>query len=102
METVLQKPIPIKSLTPEDLIYHCKEQSYLLIENNGGELFQHEETEDGVPANCLLVDLFSLSAIVKIYNALNEQNKVKFAILLHDEYKLARFLDSFWDMIKVG
>jgi hypothetical protein len=49
----------------------------------------------------LAIDGFSQSVIKKIFNAINETNKQKMKdVILKDPYKLARFLDNMWEMVK--
>lgn len=49
----------------------------------------------------LAIDGLSQSVIKKIFNAINETNKQKMKdVILKDPYKLARFLDNMWEMVK--
>ena len=93
------KIILISELTIDDIKESLKNHDAILVHNPFGNLFQHAGSLDGIPKDCLLVDVQSLNAISMIYDYLKTENQAKFNTILQDEYKFARFLDSMWEMV---
>ena len=93
------KTIELKKLTIEIIQLMRDNYEAFQIHNPGGELFQHEQSEVS-DKDCLLVDIQSANVIIKIYEALSDGGQLKFNSLLQDEYRLANFLDSMWEMVK--
>lgn len=90
--------VPIKQLTIDFLKSAVKQHSCFCIENQGGNLFQHPETEE-IPENSLLVDVQSANVLCIVYNALSSKNQARFNSMLQNEYKLASLLDKMWDWV---
>ena len=83
--------VQLKNLTIDVLKEYLEGQSYITLLNPGGDLFQ---------AGGLLIDVQSINVLVTIYNALKAPGQAKFNDVLQSEYKLARLLDSMWEMVK--
>jgi len=92
--------IEFKELSINKLKEQLTQHSAFYLKNTGGELFNAKNSKDKVVG--VLFDIMSINAICKIYDAINEKNKEKFnSILLKDEYKFARFLDTMWDLVSI-
>jgi len=92
--------VTIKHLTIDFLKSAVKQHACFCIENQGGELFQHPESEE-VPENSLLVDVQSANVLCVIYNALNDKHKADFNNVLQNEYKLASLIEKMWDWVSL-
>lgn len=93
--------VQIKQLTIDHIKNSVIQRACFCVFNPGGDLFQHPANENGIPENCLLLNIQSSKAINLIYDALNLQNQNKFNAMLQDEYKFANFLDKMWDMVTI-
>ncbi len=92
------KNVSIKQLTIDFLKSAVSQHTCFCIGNQGGELFQHPETEE-IPENSLLVDVQSANVMCIVYNALSDKNKANFNNVLQNEYKLASLLDKMWEWV---
>jgi len=90
--------IDIKYLTVQFIRECLAKHTAFQIYNPGGELFQHEQSQNS-DKDCLLVDVQSANVVVKIHDALKPENRSKFNRLLRDEFRLANFFDKMWEMV---
>ena len=91
--------VQIKQLTIDHFKQSVADKQCFCIFNPGGDLFQHPESESGIPADCLLIDIQSANVACKIYDAVNPANQAKFNGMVQSEYNLANFLDKMWEMV---
>lgn len=92
--------VQIKQLTIDHFKKSVAEKACFCIFNPGGDLFQHPENyNEGIPADCLLIDIQSANVVCTVYDAINPENKAKFNSMVQDEYKLANFLNKMWKMV---
>jgi hypothetical protein len=92
--------VPLKQLSIEYIKDFVQQKTCFCIHNPNGDLFQHPETKDGIPENCLLIDLQNANVICIVYNALNDKNKANFNRILQNEYKFASLLDEMWSFVR--
>lgn len=95
------KTVSLKQLTIDVIKAAVYQRTCLFVKNQEGNLFQHPETEDGIPENSLLIDLQNANVLCIVYNALNDKNKANFNRILQNEYKFASLLDKMWDWVSI-
>jgi len=84
--------VQLKDLTIDRIKSFVSEHSLMILKNPNGELFQNESG--------LLIDVQSLNLMKTIYDKLSEKNQNTFNSVLQNEYKLARFIDGMWGLVR--
>ena len=91
----------LKQLTIDFIESMVLQKTCFCVENQGGDLFQHPTSEDGIPENSLLIDVQSANVLCIVHKGLNTKNQANFNNILQDEYKFASLLDKMWDWVSL-
>jgi hypothetical protein len=88
LELECKNGIPIESLTIDLLRKHVEEKRYISIAPN-------EVMLKGV-----IIDTFTISTMIKVYENLGKENQERFNIVLQDPKKLINFTSRMWRWFK--
>lgn len=91
----------LKQLTIDFIESMVLQKTCFCVENQGGDLFQHPASEDGIPENSLLIDVQNANVLCIVYEGLNAKNQANFNNILQDEYTFASLLDEMWNWVSL-